>query len=107
MTAFGPGLSLGNLGGWRVNKIDVAMFTISARGISQARSLFLYKHAAGDTMGTYDYVYSDGGSTALSDEAVKGFAMDMGETTGYFHGTIASTTGLGDTSPRPRLCLRQ
>jgi hypothetical protein len=99
MNAFGPGLSLGNLGGWRVDKVDVGMFTVSARGISQARSLFMYKHAVGDTMGTYDYIYSDGGSTALSDEAIKGIAMDMGETSGYFHGTVAATTGAGDPSP--------
>jgi hypothetical protein len=99
MTAFGPGLSLGNLGGWRVHKIDVGFFTISARGISQARSLIMQKHASGDTMGTFDYVYSDGGSTALSDEAIKGYAVDMGETSGYFHGTVASTTGTGDTAP--------
>ena len=30
MSAFGPGVSLGNIGGWRVNKVDVEMFT-SAR----------------------------------------------------------------------------
>ena len=99
MNAFGPGLSLGNLGGWRVDKIDVGIFNISNRGIAQARSLFMYKHATGDAMGTYDYIYSDGGSTALSDEAIKGHAIDMGETTGYFHGTVAATTGTGDTAP--------
>jgi hypothetical protein len=99
MTAVGPGLSLGNLGGWRVNKVDVEIFTSATRGITQAHSLFLNKHAAGDTMGSYNYVYSDGGSTALSDEAIKGDAIDMGENPGYFHGSIASTTGAGDIAP--------
>jgi len=99
MTATGPGVSLGNIGGWRVNKVDVEFFTISTRGISQAHSLWMHKHASGDTMGSYNYVYSDGGSTALSDEAIKGDAIDMGETDGYFHGTIASTTGTGDIAP--------
>ena len=99
VSAFGPGLSLGNMGGWRVNKVDVEFLDVANRGISQAHSLFLYKHAVGDTMGNYNYVYSDGGSTALSDESIKGDALDMGETTGYFHGTIASTTGTGDTVP--------
>ncbi len=99
MVAYGPGVSLGNLGGWRNHKLNVEFMTIATRGISQARSLFLYKHAAGDTMGSYDYVYSDGGSTALSDESIKGHALDMGETTGYFHGTVASTSGEGDIAP--------
>ena len=99
MSAYGPGVSLGNIGGWRVSKVDVEFLNSSVRGISQAHSLFLNKHAAGDTMGTYNYIYSDGGSTALSDESIKGEAIDMGETSGYFHGTIASTTGAGDTAP--------
>lgn len=99
MIAFGPGVSLGNMGGWQVNKLNVQFMTVATRGISQANSLFMEKHAAGDTMGTYNYVYSDGGSTALSDEAIKGDAIDMGETSGYFHGTVASTTGPGDIAP--------
>jgi hypothetical protein len=99
VSAYGPGLSLGNMGGWRVNKVDVDFLDVANRGISQAHSLFLNKHATGDTMGSYNYVYSDGGSTALSDESIKGEALDMGETTGYFHGTVAHTTGAGDTTP--------
>ena len=99
MSAYGPGVSLGNIGGWRVNKVDVELFTSAVRGITQAHSLFLDKHAAGDTMGTYNYVFSDGGSTALSDESIKGEAIDMGETSGYFHGTVAATTGVGDLAP--------
>ena len=58
MAAYGPGVSLGNIGGWRVNKVDVELFTSAVRGITQAHSLFLDKHAAGDTMGTYNYVFS-------------------------------------------------
>ncbi len=100
MTATGPGISWGNLGGWRVNKVDVEVFTAATRGITQAHSLFLNKHAVGDTMGSYNYVFSDGGSTALSDEAIKGDALDMGETTGYFHGIVSATAGTGDTAPK-------
>jgi hypothetical protein len=99
MSAFGPGVSWGNIGGWRVSKADVEFLTSAVRGISQAHSLFLDKHAIGDTMGSYNYVFSDGGSTALSDEAIKGDALDMGETSGYFHGAVASTTGAGDRVP--------
>jgi hypothetical protein len=99
VTAYGPGLSLGNLGGWRVEKVDTEFFNVATRGISQAHSLTMNKHAAGDTMGSYNYVYSDGGSTALSDEAIKGDALEMGETSGYFHGTVGSTSGTGDTVP--------
>ena len=99
VSAYGPGVSLGNIGGWRVNKVDVEFLNSAVRGITQAHSLFLNKHAAGDAMGTYNYVYSDGGSTALSDESIKGEAIDMGETSFYFHGSIAATIGSGDIEP--------
>jgi len=99
LTTTGPGLSLGNAGGWRVQHVTLDYLNVASRGIAQGRTLFFTKHAVGDTMGTYDYVYSDGGSTALSDEAIKGEAVGMGETSGYFHGTIASTSGRGDTAP--------
>jgi hypothetical protein len=99
MIAYGPGVSLGNLGGWRNTKLNVDFMTIATRGISQAQTLFLTKHASGDTMGAYQYIYSDGGSTALSDESIKGLAIDLGETTGYFHGSVASTSGTSDTQP--------
>jgi hypothetical protein len=99
LTATGPGLSLGNFGGWRIQHVTLDSLNVASRGIAQGRTLFFYKHAAGDTMGTYDYVYSDGGSTAASDEAIKGEAVDMGETSGYFHGTLDATTGPGDIAP--------
>ena len=99
MSAYGPGVSLGNIGGWRVDKVDVEFLNSAVRGITQAHSLFLNKHAVGDTMGTYNYIFSDGGSTALSDESMKGEAIDMGETSGYFHGIVASTAGPGDVAP--------
>lgn len=99
MIAYGPGVSLGNAGGWRNHKLEVGFLTVATRGITQGYNLYLNKHAAGDTMGVYNYVYSDGGSTAMSDESIKGQAIDMGETTGYFHGTIAATTGPGDIAP--------
>jgi len=99
LTIFGPGVSLGNAGGWTVHKLYVDYMNVASRGISQADSLVFVKHAAGDTMASYRYLFSDGGSTALSDEAIKGDAMDLGETTGYFHGAISSTSGAGDTKP--------
>ncbi|WP_089840188.1 hypothetical protein [Granulicella pectinivorans] len=99
LTTTGPGISLGNFGGWRVQFLNVDELNVANRGIAQGRSLKLNKHATGDTMGTYDYVFSDGGSTALSDEAIKGEAANVGETDGYFHGKIASTTGTGDIAP--------
>lgn len=99
MNVTGVGVSLGNSGGWRVPIMNVEDFTVATRGIAQANNIMMYKHAVGDTMGHYDYIYSDGGATAQSDEAIKGYALDMGETSGYFHGTIASTTGTGDIQP--------
>jgi hypothetical protein len=92
---WGPGSSLGNDGGWSVAKISNQIMTSAQRGITQANGLQMYKHAVGDTMGHYDYVYSDGGVTALSDEAVKGYALDSGETSGYYHGTVTGISGSG------------
>lgn len=99
MTIAGPGYSFGNSGGWRIGKLHMDDFTIATRGIAQTFSMSTVKHATGDMMGHYDYVFSDGGSTAESDEAIKGYAMNVGETGMYFHGTVASTTGKGDTKP--------
>jgi hypothetical protein len=99
LTSTGPGLSLGNAGGWRIEHLNLDNLDVANRGIAQGRTLIFNKHATGDTMGTYDYVFSDGGDTAQSDEAIKGQAINVGETSGYFHGTIASTTGTGDSTP--------
>jgi hypothetical protein len=100
LTVYGPGVSLGNAGGWTVHKLYVDSMDVASRGIAQADSLVFTKHAVGDTMGAYRYIFSDGGSTALSDEAIKGDAMNMGETSGYFHGAVSSTIGPGDIAPK-------
>lgn len=99
MTVSGPGVNLGNSGGWRTPKLHNDQFIVATRGIAQAYSMGFEKHATGDTMGHYEYVYSDGGSTAESDESIKGYAIDMGEFGMYFHGTVSSTTGPGDLKP--------
>lgn len=96
---FGPGWSLGNSGGWRVFHSDDEVVRVANRGIAQVHGSEIVKHASGDTA-NYFYVYSDGGSTAQSDEGIEPLAVNGGETHGYFHGTVAGTTGLGDTVPR-------
>lgn len=95
----GPGWSLGNLGGWSTGDSIYTNLTVGTRGIHQGVTVNLQKHAVGDTAGIYAYAFSDMGSTALSDEGVSGATIESGENRGWFHGVIASTSGVGDRSP--------
>jgi hypothetical protein len=99
MTRYGPGVDLGNAGGWSVNKLAADYLTVAQRGIAQGRSLVFTHQAVGDTMGFYNYVWSDGGTAALSDEAIKLGALNGGEVNGYYHGSVTGTSGAGDTVP--------
>lgn len=93
----GPGYSLGNAGGWSTAFLDVAQLEVSRRGITQLRSGRIDKHAVGDTAGLYHYTFTDGGSTANSDEGSVGITAQCIENTGYFHGTVSSSTQTGGT----------
>lgn len=96
-TVTGAGWSLGN--SWSVNKSILAYLTVFQRGIAQGLNINFKKLAVGDTAGIYSYCFSDGGVTAGSDEGVTGANFESGETSGYFHGTVSSTTGTGDQTP--------
>jgi hypothetical protein len=93
-----PSYSWGNSGGWGVQKDRYEELTFNSRGIAQAHNLWCYKHAVGDVAcGDYIYAYTDGGSTAQSDE---GFTVDTrqgGETDSYFHGTVGQGATAGAT----------
>lgn len=92
-----PSYSWGNNGGWGVQKHLFEDLTFNGRGIAQAHNLFCHKHAVGDTAcGDYIYGYTDGGSTAQSDE---GFTVDTregGESDNYFHGRAGAGARAGE-----------
>lgn len=95
----GPGWNLGNSGGWSVNLGRADVMQTSVRGISQAISPTINKHAIGDTAGVYVHLTSDGGIAAQSDEGISGMTLSVLEPDTYFHGTVSSTTGIGDQAP--------
>jgi hypothetical protein len=86
-------------GQWSVTKHHYHTMYQGQRGICQMESGTLERHAIGDTAGLYFYVLSDGGTAAGSDEGVTGISAHVWELQGYFHGTIATTTGTGDMAP--------
>ncbi|HMF54269.1 MAG TPA: hypothetical protein VK593_07960 [Edaphobacter sp.] len=94
-----PSYSWGNQGGWGVRQNQHDEVTFNSRGIDQARAMICVKHGTGDTAcGDYIYGYTDGGSTAQSDE---GFTVDTregGESDKYFHGKVGEGAKTGATS---------
>jgi hypothetical protein len=99
ITVTGSGWSFGNVGGWTVSQGEQDVMNVYQRGIAHNQTYYLTKHATGDAAGLYSYTFSDGGSTAGSDEGIANATFEGGETTGYFHGTISSTSGTGDKHP--------
>ncbi len=93
-----PSYSWGNQGGWGVQKDRHQEVVFNSRGIAQANTLWCHKHGTGDVAcGDYVYGYTDGGSTAQSDE---GFTVDTrqgGESDAYFHGTVGKGATAGAT----------
>ncbi|HUZ94516.1 MAG TPA: hypothetical protein VMU57_06340, partial [Edaphobacter sp.] len=92
-----PGYSWGNAGGWSVQLGTSANGTFNTRGIGQMDASSSVKHATGDFAAQYIYAYTDGGATAQSDE---GFTLDTregGETSQWFHGTVAAGAVPGTT----------
>lgn len=111
LTGYGPGWNLGGGGlsnvpagfgapAWSVDQFKRYDMTIATRGIKQIQSMVMNSQAIGDTAGIYAYINSDGGVLANSDEGVTAATLGSGETTGYFHGVVSSTTGVGDRAPK-------
>lgn len=98
-TVQGGGFNLGNAGGWSTSFGEFLTQFYARRGITQTRSGVQTKHAIGDSAGLYTYVRSDGGIAAASDEGVTGITAQTLEPSTWFHGTVSSTTGTGDTAP--------
>jgi hypothetical protein len=99
LNVVGSGWSLGNEGGWSVAFGDVVEVSVARRGITQLRSGQINKQAVGDTAAISAVTISDGGATASSDEGCVGVRGQMFESTGYFHGTVTTTSGTGDIAP--------
>lgn len=95
----GGGWNFGNAGGWTTNSVQTGEVFFAQRGIAQFNSGTINHHAVGDTAGLYFYTRSDGGIAAGSDEGVTGATFQSLEPEGYFHGTVAATTGTGDQAP--------
>lgn len=96
---WGAGWSLGNSGGWSTTLNESVVLNSAQRGITQNRSGVFWKHAVGDTAGIYSYTRADGGVSAASDEGVTAATLQSLENEGFLHGTVASTTGIGDIAP--------
>lgn len=95
----GGGYNLGNAGGWSVSKGLNSQNNFARRGITQVIAGREDKHAIGDTAGVYTYNFGDGGVAAASDEGQTAITSHCDEYPGYFHGTVFSTTGMGDIAP--------
>jgi hypothetical protein len=98
-TVVGGGFNLGNAGGWSVSQQEFLTSNYNRRGITQSRPSVQNKHAIGDAAGNYIYVNTDGGIAAQSDEGATAITGQVVEPATWFHGTVSSTTGTGDTAP--------
>ena len=99
----GPGRNNGNpynvVGGWTVEKIIDGILQVTTRGIAQATSFVLNALGKGDKAGVYVYVNAIGGADEPSGEGVTGITAETTQWSEYFHGSIAATSGLGDSHP--------
>jgi hypothetical protein len=95
----GSGFNDGNAGGWSASSAIQPWVHNYVRGIKHSFTSYMENFAEGDTAGIYVYVNSVGGPTALSDEAVTGINVEVSEYNTYMHGTISSTSGVGDHAP--------
>ncbi|WP_263419906.1 beta strand repeat-containing protein [Terriglobus albidus] len=95
-TSYGAGISEQN--SWRVHTVLNLNNTVSDRGISNIFGGAIQKHAIGDTQGFYLYDWCDCGTATGSDEGWEGLALNGGENSGYFHGTV-STVDASNTLP--------
>ncbi len=92
-----PGFSWGNAGGWTVQHGTYEKGTFNTRGIGQMYGAYSIKHAVGDFAAQYVYAYTDGGTTAQSDEGLTLDTREGGETDSWFHGTVAEGALPGTT----------
>ncbi len=96
-TVVGGGRSLG--GATSNTQTIYSATNANRRGIKQLLAGVLNSHAVGDAMALYLYNLGHWGLSAGSDEGSGGLTTQMVESSQWFHGTVSSTTGTGDTAP--------
>ncbi len=69
------------------------------RGIAQSRPGVLLSHAIGDRAPIYVYNQGHWGVAYGSDEGATAVTGEVLESPTWFHGTVSSTSGTGDTAP--------
>src|SRR6185312_9615406 len=99
LVAAGPGFSLGNNGtsaqGWSGTTGNYQHMLLNSRGIKSGYTAFIDSHAIGDLNPFRQYISTDGGRTAASDEGAVGLYSSTQENSTYFHGTIVSGGSTG------------
>ena len=99
-----PGLSFGNAYGsgfnaplWRVAHISNYSMQAHGSGITQGVVSQVNNWGVGDTMAAYFYTNGEGGTTAASDEGMKGFGNSVLEDQYVFAATCTSGCTTGST----------
>lgn len=99
LTSFGPGMSLGNDGGWRTDFPVQVIDNNLVRGIHDGTVNAVSGSAVGDSSWNYVFDYSAGGTAAPSDEGLTvAGTYEGGESYGYAHFVVAAG-GRGSTTP--------
>ena len=101
-----PGYDIGNPGflqgpdnGW-AGMLGVGINSVNwSQGINNTLTLGSYKNAAGDQNILEITGSGVGGCTAASDQCITPLGINVIQTNGFPFGTIATTTGFGDTNP--------
>lgn len=84
---------------WTNSFSEIITSFFNRRGIRQQRAGTVWSHAVGDCATRYGYNRGHWGISAASDEGASGITTLVLESNAWFHGTVTSTTGTGDTAP--------
>ena len=96
---YGDGFNRGNNGTWSADHALNIFMDTYRRGINQPMTAYHRNFSIGDKAGLYIYNHHAGGILAPSDEGATGLTIQNNQWGSGFIGTIASTTGQGDTAP--------
>src|SRR6202012_2195906 len=94
-----PSYNYGGTLGWGECRHQENFFNVYHRGLDQAFIPMAHKYGNGDFGLIYGYGWGAGGAADISGEGQTLMTLEGGQLSVYFVGTIASTTGTGDTSP--------
>lgn len=94
-----PSYNYGGTLGWGECRHQENFFNVFHRGLDQAFIPMAHKYGTGDFGLIYGYGWDVGGAADISGEGQTLLTLEGGQLSTYFVGTIASTTGTGDTAP--------